>query len=121
MRRAVLALQIFVAAAFAQQQAPLTERIEVAVVNVDVSVSGADGQPVRGLSRDDFEVFEDGRRQPITNFYAVSGLSADLSGAPAPSPVTPPRAAAPHTLQNDGAPPDPRFRRRVLVLVDVFH
>src|SRR5438045_7081056 len=99
MRRAVLALQIFVAAAFAQQQAPLTERIEVSVVNVDVTVSGADGQPVRGLSRDDFEVFEDGRRQPITNFYAVSGLPAAAAAA-----------------DDRGAPPDPRFRRRVLVL-----
>ena len=89
MRRAVLALQIFVTTAFAQQQAPLTERIEVSVVNVDVSVSGADGQPVPGLSRDDFEVLDDGRRQQITNFYAVSG-------GPPPSAASPARAPVPH-------------------------
>jgi VWFA-related protein len=104
MRPAVLALQLIVATVYAQS--PLTERIEVSVVNVDVSVTGAGGQPIRGLIRDDFEVFEDGRRQPITNFYAVSG------GLPSSA------AAA----EGGGAPlPEARFRRRVLVLVDVFH
>ncbi|PYQ57250.1 MAG: hypothetical protein DMF58_18745, partial [Acidobacteria bacterium] len=53
------------------QQPPVAEKIEVSVVNVDVAVTGADGQPVRGLSAGDFEIFDDGRRQAITNFYAV--------------------------------------------------
>ena len=104
LRRAVLALQIVVAAAYAQT--PLSERIEVSVVNVDVSVTGADGQPVRGLTGDDFEVFEDGRRQSITNFYAVEGTT---------TPAPPGEPAAPRLQQ------DSRFRRRVLVLLDVFH
>ena len=38
---------------FAQAQT-LTQKIEVSVVNVDVVVTGPDGAPVRGLTRDDF-------------------------------------------------------------------
>src|SRR2546422_5135316 len=51
--------------------ANVTERIEVYVVNVDVTVSDKRGQPVRGLTRDDFLVFEDGKPQKVTNFYVV--------------------------------------------------
>jgi VWFA-related protein len=108
MQKVILALHLVGAAAIAQQQPAITEQVEVSIVNVDVSVTGNDGQPIRGLSRNDFEVLEDGRRQAITNFYAVKG------SAPAPSGQTP-AADAP------AVPPDPRLRRRVLVLVDVFH
>ena len=50
---------------------PLVEKIDVSVVNVDVSVTDRHGQPVSGLTRNDFEIFEDGKPQPITNFYLV--------------------------------------------------
>jgi len=36
-----------------------------------VTVTDRRGDPVRGLTRDDFEVFEDGVPQAITNFYGV--------------------------------------------------
>lgn len=86
--------------------AQVAERIEVSVVNVDVAVTGANGAPVRGLTRDDFQIFEDGTRQAITNFYVVSsgGVQAADSG-----------------LKPAATPEAPDFRRRVLVLVDVFH
>src|SRR5262245_60930247 len=42
--------------------------IEVSIVNVDVFVTTKDGQRVRGLTKDDFEIFENGKKQPITNF-----------------------------------------------------
>jgi VWFA-related protein len=87
-------------------QQPYGEKINVAIVNVDVSVTRSDGTPVRGLTRDDFELFEDGRRQTITNFYAVVGPNAVALNSPAESPAH---------------PADERFRRKVLVLVDVFH
>jgi len=57
-------------------RAPVIEKIDVSVVNVDVTVTDRAGNPVRGLTRDDFEVFEDGRPQPITNFYAVEHAPA---------------------------------------------
>jgi hypothetical protein len=71
---------LLIAAAAIAQQPPITEKIEVSVVNVDVTVTGADGQPVWGLSADDFEIFDDGRRQAITNFYVVEDSGPPLSG-----------------------------------------
>ncbi len=45
--------------------------VEVEIVNVDVFVTDKKGQPVTGLTRDDFVVFSDGRPVEVTNFYAV--------------------------------------------------
>src|SRR4051794_32062443 len=94
-------------AAFAQQ---LSERIEVNLVNGDVTVT-AKGAPVRNLTRDDFEVFEDGKRQTITNFYASDETQSTVSATGAATAA--PAAAA--------AQPDERSRRKVLVLVDTHH
>ena len=41
------------------------------LVRVDVTVLGKDGQPVRSLSADDFELREDGQVQSITSFRLV--------------------------------------------------
>jgi len=63
---------------------------EVTIVNVDVTVSDKKG-PVLGLKPEDFEVFQDGKPQPITNFalYASKVLAA-----PTPAPTAAPEAAA---------------------------
>ena len=86
--------------------APLVEKIDVSVVNVDVTVTDRRGQPVPGLTRNDFEILEDGKVQPISNFYAVEKAQA-RSDAPA--------EAAPEASP---LPPPERFRRKVLVLID---
>jgi VWFA-related protein len=52
---------------------PISERVEVSVTNVDVVVTDSKGNRVTGLTRDEFEVFQDNVPQTITNFYAVSG------------------------------------------------
>ena len=52
---------------------PVSERVEVSVTNVEVVVTDSKGNRVPGLTRDDFEVYQDGLPQKITNFYAVSG------------------------------------------------
>lgn len=59
------------------QAPPVVESIEVRIVNVDAAVRDKAGNPVTGLTREDFELYEDGKRQEITNFYEVRG------GAPA--------------------------------------
>jgi VWFA-related protein len=51
----------------------VSESVEVSVTNVEVIVTDSRGQRVSGLTRDDFEVRQDGQPQKITNFYAVSG------------------------------------------------
>ena len=52
---------------------PVTERVDVSVTNIDVIVTDSKGNRVSGLTAKDFEVFQDGVPQAITNFYAVAG------------------------------------------------
>lgn len=53
--------------------------VDVKVVNVDVYVRDKDGNPITGLTADDFEIFEDDKPMPITNFYEVKdGLRTDI-------------------------------------------
>jgi len=92
--------------------AQVSETIDVRIVNVEVTVTSKGG-PVRGLTRDDFEIFEDGKPQSITNFY-ISDEARTVVTATA-RPGTPAAAAA------APAEPDPRYRRKVLVLVDNNH
>jgi len=49
------------------------ESIDVEIVNVDVIVTDKEGQPVLGLTQDDFEILEDGDPVAISNFFAVEG------------------------------------------------
>jgi hypothetical protein len=82
------------------------ETIEVSIVNVDTVVTDRQGHRVRGLRRDDFEILENGVRQPVTNFaeYAstrdstIAGLAANATTVTAPQ-AAPPSAALPPPLQ----------------------
>ena len=114
MRKTLVPAVLFVATTslFAQSLAQsLTEKIDVSLVNVDVTVT-SHGTPARGLTRDDFQVFEDGVARPITNFYAVEPAATTASHATSPAP------AAAATLAD---PTDERFRRKVLVIIDNRH
>lgn len=63
------------------------EEVEVNVVSVEVFVTDRDGNAISGLTRDDFEVYDAGRRVEISNFFAVEGGKASLAVAgPAPAP-----------------------------------
>lgn len=107
MRKCLILAVLFGAttSVFAQS---LTEKIDVSLVNVDVTVT-SHGAPARGLTRDDFQVFEDGVARPITNFYTVEpALNGNRS-----TPSTPDAVIA--------DPTDERFRRKVLVIVDNRH
>jgi VWFA-related protein len=118
MRKIVVAVALLFAVSSQSQQAPktapiavpspvaapppLVEKIDVSVVNVDVTVTDRRGQPVAGLTRDDFEVREDGKLQTITNFYLVENAKVRTE----------------NTAAAEAPPPEQRFRRKVLVLVD---
>jgi VWFA-related protein len=62
--------------AFAQQTpsptSPQTFRTDVDAVEIDVRAVDEQGRPVPGLTANDFEVFEDGRRQDVRVFTAVT-------------------------------------------------
>jgi len=61
------------------------DTVDVQVVNVEVFVTDKKGNPVTGLTIDDFEILENKRPYEITNFYAiedgrpVSGPGADVA------------------------------------------
>src|SRR5688572_17149124 len=55
----------------APQQPIATFRAGVRAIQIDAVVTDEDGNPVRGLTIDDFEITERGKPQPITTFEAV--------------------------------------------------
>jgi len=59
----------FLATILIAQQAP-TYRSRVLTVEVHATVRGPDGQLVTGLTKDDFEVFDNGKRRDVTVFSA---------------------------------------------------
>lgn len=65
--------------AVTQQGAP-TFRTSASVIEVDVIVRDRGGVFVDGLSADDFEVLEDGRPQPIQQFYLVKRVGNEPTG-----------------------------------------
>ena len=64
-------LLVLAFAASLAAQEKLVETIEVKVVNVDVVVTDRAGNPVTGLTKNDFVLFENGKPQEITNFYEI--------------------------------------------------
>jgi VWFA-related protein len=59
---------IFVVSPFEPLAAQQSFRSRIDIVQVTVSVRDADGRLVTGLTRDDFQIFEDGTEQDITQF-----------------------------------------------------
>ena len=53
-------------------QPPVTFRVEVNYVEVDALVTDADGKPIANLTKDDFELFEDGKKQDVATFALVN-------------------------------------------------
>jgi hypothetical protein len=77
----------------------ILETVDVRVINVDVVVTDRKGNPITGLTKDDFIVLENGRPQNITNFYEV------VTERPLESP--PRRRSAPPPTSARGNPSSP--------------
>jgi VWFA-related protein len=101
------------------------DTVNVSVVNVDVYVTDKKGNRINDLTRDDFEIFEDGRPVAITNFYAVKEGRA-VSPQPVPQPVpsqvagTPVPPPLPGQNLNDVKTPEDQ-RLRLVVYIDNFN
>src|SRR5688572_5274678 len=80
---ALLAAVVSLEVLFAQDVPRFEERVEVHLVNLDVNVTRR-GEPVRGLSADDFELFENGRRMEISHFeeFSPAKLEGNTSNEP---------------------------------------
>ena len=67
----ILTAATLLAQAPPQAQDTPTFRSGVQLIDVDVVVTDKDGMPVRNLTRDDFEIIEDGKVQDIRTFTAI--------------------------------------------------
>ncbi len=109
-----------VAGSVAQAQAAADEGsdlfvdvIDVNLVNLEVYVTD-DGEPVSGLTIDDFEVLEDGEPVTLTNFYGVEAGKPVLLGDE-------PEAASVPELQSEPAAVNPDQQLSLIVYVDDFN
>ncbi|HKH48417.1 MAG TPA: VWA domain-containing protein [Thermoanaerobaculia bacterium] len=104
------------APSFAQQEG-FGEAVDVNVVNVDVYVTDKKGQPVTGLRKEEFELFEDGKRVEVTNFEALAHETAPAAAtASSPAASAAPAPAAPSA--EAPAAPDPLY---LVIYVDNFN
>ena len=91
----------------------LVENIDVRIINIDVVVTDRRGNPVTGLKREDFEIYENNVPKPISNFYAVEGslpVAVEAEGGSAPAVATP-APGKPAELPEE-------MRRRIIFYVD---
>lgn len=101
------------AAVQAQPDQTFIDTLDVQVVEVDVVVTDRNGRPVRGLTRDDFELSVDGEPVEITNFF-----ESELLGQPAePADRAAPPAAGAEPAQAEAAA-DPASLTVVLYMDD---
>jgi VWFA-related protein len=112
LRVVVLCLSLVPAVLMAQapQDRP-TFRSGIQYIEVDVLVTDKDGKAVRGLTKEDFTLLEDGQPQAITSFSFV-----DL-------PIEPPaaRAAAAKAVESDVATNVGSGRMYVMLLSSIGH
>jgi VWFA-related protein len=108
-RAALLAAALAAAAAAASAQegaaATFGERVDVELINVEVWVSDSSGNPVYGLGREDFDVFEDGQPVELSHFTEMRDAA-----------ITDPFAATPPIE----APVERPARERPLELSDLL-
>ena len=105
-RATVLFLTVWLCVVATAQNRPLIPRlgetIEVSIVNVDVVVTDRNGNHIHGLTRNDFEIHEDGKLQSVSNFAEYSGGQENST----------PSTEAPATSHA------PRPKRTILVFID---
>ena len=129
MRRAAAAVLIVLTciSPLAGAQQKLVESIEVRVTNVDVVVTDKKGNPIVGLTKDDFEIYENGKLQPITNFYEVRPPSVNtVAGMPAANEMAETTLAPAEVRQRriiffiDNQSLEPLRRNEVFASIDKF-
>jgi VWFA-related protein len=107
--RSIAAIAFVLLAGAAQAQ--MSEVIEVHVANVDVVVLDRAGNPITGLTKDDFQLFENGKPQPLTNFYEMRSQTL----------ATPSEAAVAAVPATVAAPPEPSaeaLKRSIIIFFD---
>jgi VWFA-related protein len=103
-----------------EEPAFFIDTVNVSVVNVDVYVTDKQGKRVNGLTKNDFELYEDGRPVAITNFYAVeNGKSTTAEPLPPPAQTADGTPAPRLPLERVPTPEDQKLR--LVVYIDNFN
>ena len=84
----VLLVAILVMNASAQTDQQTVLRVQTELVQIDLVVRDAQGKLVRDLKREEFELYEDGKKQAITHF-AVGTATRPASSAMSSTPLAP--------------------------------
>jgi VWFA-related protein len=117
MKRFVIAGVLALSAVASPAQQTVGESIEVRVVNIDVVVRDHAGKPVTGLTKGDFEIYENDKKQEITNLYEVRAPAAPaLRGRTAPPGTSVPPSSTP--AANEG--PVEIRPRSIVMFVDNY-
>jgi VWFA-related protein len=93
----------------------LFEMVDVTVANVEVVVTDPDGNRVRGLQREDFQILEGGVLQKISNFAEIGEPKPAPTAKTAVAAPAPEQAPPPETAATEEAPP-----RRIVIFVDLM-
>jgi VWFA-related protein len=109
----------------AEDPGTFLETVNVGVVNVDVYVTDKKGNPVTGLTKDDFQLFENNSKVEISNFYAVNSGKAvaqpsDLAQVAPAAPLVPGAAPAPQADLDKVQTPEEQ-RLRLIVYIDNYN
>jgi VWFA-related protein len=66
----------------AAQAPPVKEVVDVRGTNIEIIATDAKGNHVPGLTPDDFELYENGKLQPITNLFEATSATPDATAVP---------------------------------------
>ena len=106
-----LALLLFLAAFAAAQTAPSPTppaaddvvKISTNLIQIDVSVTDKSGKVVRDLRPDEFEIYENGQKQPVSKFSFISNTRETVAppekSAGKPQPPLPPSTVRPEQVR----------------------
>lgn len=119
---AVLAIVLLSAVHFGQTAVPVATptpngedvvKISTNLIQIDVSVTDAKGKVVPGLRAEDFEIYENGQKQKITNFSFVSNEKSVPGETAKPAEKGQPDVPVPPSILK----PD-QIRRTIALVVD---
>lgn len=79
----ILLVLFVMGSAFLVDAQTVVESVEVTVIEVPVKVTDRSGAPIRGLTRENFEVFDNGKRRPIESFEMIDLAAPSIAAEPA--------------------------------------
>lgn len=128
LRFPVLVCCIALAGGVAAQSPPnFGETVEVRVTNVDFIVTDAKGEPVQGLSKDDFQIRENGEVREISNFYEIKKKNAEAAAVARPDSSSSHRSSSAVPIQGrrlifylDNTTLSPHLRNEILTAAKDF-